>query len=502
MRKRTLVIAVISIAAIALLAVIIIPRLLNPKPLSSQVDWPTQGWRTSTPEEGGLDSTRLAEGLQAIDQQNTQIDSLLVIRNGAVLLDASFYPYSGVYLHDLASVTKSFMTTLIGIAVDQGKLSLDQPVLSFFPDRNIANRDARKESMTVQNLVSMRNGFESGCLAGDPPTIQAMMDKTDWVQAALDRKMVADPGTQNCYDSPGMHLLSAILQKATGMTALEFAKQNLFTPLGIQDVYWASDPQGVTRGWGDLHLKPADAAKLGFLWLNNGVWDGKQVISAKWVKDSVKYHSDFGNGDGYGYGWWLWKSGYGAEGRGGQAVKVEPSMNVIVVTTGGGFDYDTEIDQHLVGAVVDLETPLPANPEGVAKLAAAVDELAQPDVPQPVIALPDAAKAISGKTYVFEPNAANLESMSLELNDSSEAVIHLKYFGSDQVLTSPVGLDGIFRPAAQGELYRGHWADAQTFILEIYDVGTQTIQLHFEDDKVTIQLPVMGVSFEGKIQSP
>ena len=101
-----------------------------------------------------------------------------------------------------------------------------------------------------------------------------------------------------------MHLLSAILQEATGMTALDFARQNLFEPLGIHEVIWEADPQGYTHGWGDLHLKPRDAAKIGYLWLNNGVWEGKQIVSAAWVEDSVKAHSD-GGADDYGYGWWV-----------------------------------------------------------------------------------------------------------------------------------------------------------------------------------------------------
>jgi CubicO group peptidase (beta-lactamase class C family) len=500
MRTRWILIGLICTAILVVLAVLFIPRLLEPKQVATQVDWPTQSWHTSTPEEGGLDSAKLAEGLQAIQQQNTQIDSLMVIRNGAVLLDADFYPYDSQYLHDLASVTKSFMTTLIGIAVDQGKLKLDQPVLSFFPERTIANRDDRKERMTVRHLASMTNGFESGCMEGDGATLSAMRSKPDWVQAALDRKMVLEPGTQFCYDSPGMHLLSAILQKATGMTALEFARLNLFKPLGIRDVYWKSDPQGITRGWGDLHLKPADAAKLGYLWMNNGVWDGKQVVSAAWVKDSVKYHNNFGGGDGYGYGWWLWESGYGASGRGGQSIKVEPALNAIVVTSGGGFDYDTEVDQHLVAAVVDLENPLPANPAGVDSLTATLTELAQPDAPQLVATLPEIAKSISGKTYVFGPNAADIETLMFEFNDSSEAILHIKNTGND-VLSSPVGLDGFYRPTLEGELRRGYWADPQTFILEVSDVGEYTVRFHFEGDLVTIKSPELGISFEGKAKS-
>ena len=116
----------------------------------------------------------------------------------------------------------------------------------------------------------MMNGFKSGCLAGDEPTLNAMRSHPDWVQAALDREMVQEPGASFCYDSPGMHLLSAILQKATGMTAVDFARQNLFEPLGIREVFWESDPQGYTHGWGDLYLTPRDAAKIGYLWLNTG----------------------------------------------------------------------------------------------------------------------------------------------------------------------------------------------------------------------------------------
>lgn len=501
MRTRTILIALISVAILAILAFIFIPRLLAPQQSATPDYWPTQGWRTSTPEEQGLDSAKLADGLQAIQQQGTQIDSLLVIRNGELLLDANFYPFDGAALHDLASVTKSFMTTLIGIASDQGLLQLDQPVLSFFPERTIANRDESKERMTVRHLAEMRNGFQSGCLEGDRETIAEMMANPDWVQAALDRKMAAEPGTRSCYDSPGMHLLSAILQKASGMTALEFARQNLFEPLGIQEMYWASDPQGTTRGWGDLHLKPGDAAKLGYLWLSDGVWDGKQIVSAAWVKDAVQPHSDYGGGYGYGYGWWLWDSGYGASGRGGQSVKVEPGLNVIVVTTGGGFDYDSEVDQHLVASVVDLNKALPANPAGAASLAAVLKDLAQPSAPQAVAPLPDIAKEISGKTYVFEPNPANLETIIVEFNDSAEAMLHIKYFGSE-VLSSPVGLDGLYRPSAEGDLRCGTWADPQTFELEIIDVGEQKLRLYFEGDRVTLESPEEGLSFSGQIESP
>jgi len=498
MRARTIVIGLLAVAILAILAIVLIPRWLKPEQAATQLYWPTQDWRTSTPEEQGFDSAKLAEGLQAIQKQHISIDSLLVIRSGYVLLDAYFYPYDDTIPHDLASVTKSVMTTLIGIAADQGKLQLDQPMVSFFPGRTIANLDARKEHITVRHLAGMMNGFESGCLAGDEPTLDAMRATPDWVQSALDRKVVREPGTGFCYDSPGMHLLSAILQESTGMTALEFARQNLFEPLGIREVIWESDPQGYTHGWGDLHLKPRDAAKLGYLWLNNGVWEGKQIVSAAWVQDSVKAQSKTGQDD-YGYGWWVSPDAYYAMGRGGQNIKVMSSLNAVVVTTGGGFDYD-QVAPFLKAALIDPGQPLPSNPEGVAHLDAVLTALVQAPDPYPLGPLPDTAKTISGKTYVFGANSADVETLSLEFNDTAEATLYMKRQGNDEIW--PIGLDGKYRLSSDGLGLRGYWADPQTFIIEIFQVGLSTLRLHFEDDRVEFSSPELGLRFEGQIENP
>ncbi len=457
MRARTIVIGILAVAILAVLAIVFIPRLLKPAQVVTQRYWPTQDWQTSTPEEQGLDSAKLAEGLQAIQKQNTKIDSLLVIRNGSVLLDAYFNnPYDGTFPHDLASVTKSVMTTLIGIAADQGKIQLDKPMVSYFPDRTIANLDARKERVTVRHLAGMVNGFESGCMADDEGTLATMRSSSDWVQSALDRKMVQEPGTSFCYDSPGMHLLSAILQKATGMTALEFARQNLFEPLGIREVIWQADPQGYAHGWGDLHLKPRDAAKLGYLWLSKGAWEGRQIVSTAWVENAVKPHSKTG-GDDYGYGWWVSEDSYYAVGRGGQNIKVAPALNAIVVTTGSGFDYD-EISPYLIAAVVDPTKPLPANPAGLAQLDAELTALAQPAPSLPVAPQPDTARMVSGKVYVFEPNPAEVETLSLEFDNSFRAILHIRLQGRGKTVEWPIGLDGKYRLSTDGQALRGSWA--------------------------------------------
>ncbi len=490
MTSRRILILLIAVAILALLITFLIPNLFGAEPAT----YPGQFWRANTPEEQGLDSGKLADGLLAMQAQGTKIDGLLVIRRGALILEAYFYPFQAGHLHDLASVTKSFTTTLVGIAIDQGKLKLDDKLLSFFPDRQIANRDARKEAITIEHLVSMRNGFESGCLEGDPPTLAKMSAAPDWVQWALDRPMVAEPGTQNCYDSPGMHLLSAILQQVTGQTEAEFARQNLFEPLGISEFYWAADPQGITRGWGELHLKPADMARLGYLWLQGGQWEGRQVVSEQWVKDSVAYHSDFGNGDGYGYGWWLWEGGYQASGRGGQAIKVVPGMEVVVATTAGWIDYDAEVDPYLVGAVVDLEHPLPPDPQGNARLAETLTELSRPAQDQARLAgidPPPAAAAVSGKSYTCPPNPALAESLGFDFGELG--ALRMKFTGDPQEVSWALSIS--YQPSSAGDVRRGAWVDAQTYVMEVYDIDRFHVRFTFSEGQVAVAIPEYGMNF-------
>jgi len=508
MRSRTVVVGLLALAILAVLAIVLGPRMLQSRQAEAPAPayWPTNGWRTSTPEEQGFDSARLAEGLQELRDGNVPINSLLIIRNGHVILDAYLDPYDGSFPHKLASVTKSVTTTLVGIAIDRGELSLDQPMVSFFPDRTIANLDSRKNAITVKHLAEMLNGMESGCLAGDEPTLDAMRSAPDWVQAALDRKMAEDPGTTFCYDSPGMHLLSAILQEATGMTGLEFARQNLFEPLGIHELLWVPDPQGYTRGWGDLYLYPQDAAKIGYLWLNRGRWEDKQIVSAGWVADSVRAHSNAG-GDDYGYGIWVARSkapddSYFAVGRGGQYVRVYPSYNAIVVVTAQGLDDYDALDPLLGSSFISPDAPLPPNPEAVAHLNAMLPSLAQAPHPWPTSPLPDTAKSISGEQFTFGPNAADVESLRLECINTSECMLRIKPTQEGE-LVWPVGLDGKYRLSSEGQATRGYWADPQTFVIETFqDQGLVTYSLSFDNSRVRVSSPELGIAFEGQIESP
>lgn len=468
----------------------------------------------STPEAQGIDSAKLAEGLLSLREQGTHIHSLLMIRNGAVVVDATFYPYDGTTVHDLASETKSVMTTLIGIAADQGKLSLDDPVLSFFPECTVADRDARKERMTVRHLASMTSGFDCTRAANEPLT-QEMLAAPDAVQFALDRRMASEPGTRFAYCNLGSHLLSAILQQATGMTALEFTRQHLFGPLGIDDVLWPTDPQGVNRGWGDLHLYPRDMAKIGLLWLNQGRWEDRQIVSRAWVEASVGHQIDSDSDDGYGYGWWLTAGAspgeYRADGRSGQLTIVLPTLNLVVQTTGGGLEGD-DLSAPLLPTLVDMEEPLPANPAGVARLGAAVEAVAQPPAPQPVAPLPDTAREVSGRTVALEPNPLTLATMHLDFDGSAEGVWRITLAGRQAPLTGAVGLDGVYRMST-GDYglpvgVRGTWADAQTFVFEYDEIASldaYTFRLRFEGGRVAVGVTTReggAFSMTGRLQSP
>lgn len=501
--------AIILLAILGVLAGFLIPPLIKPStmdyaPIGAAADasiveyWPTEAWRTSTPEEQGFDSAKLAEGLQKLHDNHIAIDSLLIIRDGYVILDAYFYPYEASYPHDLASATKSITTTLVAIAAGQGKINLDQPMVSYFPDRVIANLDERKQSITVRNLAGMVNGMKSGCINGDEDTLDAMRSQADWIQAALDRKMSDPPGKVFCYDSPGMHILSAILQETTGMTELEFARENLFEPLGIQDVYWESDPQGYTHGWGDLHLRPKDAAKIGYLFLQNGVWEGRQIVPVEWAAEAVKEHIKTGRADNYGYGWWVSDNSYFALGRNGQHIKVYPALNAIVVTTGGNLEYSV-IDRLLETAFVDPDRPLPANPSGMADLEAMLTAIQEGEAAPAAISLPDTAGEVSGKVYACETNPANVNTLRFEFNGLDVANMYLGQSGQDFLWT--IGLDGKYRIAPEG-LTRGYWKDPQTFIIELFDIGQLTREFRFDGERMEVIIPEINLTLKCQVQNP
>jgi CubicO group peptidase (beta-lactamase class C family) len=296
--------------------------------------WPTDGWRTSSPEAQGMDGEELAQVLESVREQGMNLHSLLIIRNGFLVSESYFQNYDQERKHELYSITKSFVATLVGIAVDQGTISgVDQKVTGFFPDETFENNDERKAAMTLENVLTMTTGldWEEGDMA-----YARLYQSRDWVKHMLDMPIIDLPGSRFNYCSGCSHLLSAIIQRQAGMSTQEFAERRLFKPLGIEDYSWSSDANGIAVGGWGLQLTPRDMAKLGYLYLHDGNWDGQQIVSTAWVEEATSQHIETEDeGYGYGYQWWTYSplEAYAAIGMGGQTIIVVPDLDLIVVTT-------------------------------------------------------------------------------------------------------------------------------------------------------------------------
>jgi CubicO group peptidase (beta-lactamase class C family) len=308
--------------------------------------WPTKEWQTSSPEEQGMDSKELAKvvdfGASRVLSStgatpSSRLDSLLVVRHGKIVAEAYYAPYAAGILHQVNSVTKAVISTLTAIASKDGLLdSPSHRVLDFFDRGRIANIDPRKEAMTVQNLLDMTSGLawmELGLEGTPSSSVTEMRRNPDWVKFILDRPMRSAPGDEFNYNSGNQHLLSAILAKLTGMSTLEYAKAKLFGPLGINDLYWWHDPQGITIGGFGLFLQPRDMAKIGYLYLRNGMWEGKQLLPLAWIDKANHATIDMHLEPGLCYSNCFWalpeKHVYTADGYRGQLIMVFPDLDVV-----------------------------------------------------------------------------------------------------------------------------------------------------------------------------
>jgi CubicO group peptidase (beta-lactamase class C family) len=439
--------------------------------------WPTAGWQTSTPEEQGMASSALAE---LVDFGAAHaMDSLLVIRHGRIVVEAHYAPFRPGFKHVVNSVTKAVVGSLTGIAIKDGTLArLDQPVLEFFPERTVANVDADKKAMTLESLLDMTSGlaWQEPLSNAVPETMLQMERSGDWVGFILDRPMAQAPGVGFNYDSGNSHLLSAILSKKTGSSTLDYARHKLFAPLGITDVSWRQDPQGIQIGGYGLFMQPRDMAKIGYLYLHDGEWAGQRLLPPAWT-DKV-YHAAVDMGFGaapafrYANGWWTIpdKRAYMAVGFLRQLIIVLPDVDVVAVATGRRHYPFVPLIDGIVGAVTSQQQPLPADTGGSARLAERVKDAAT-EKPSAVGPTPDMAKAISGRTYRFAANGLRLKSLRLDLSAAGpryEVALDGSGPGAPtQHLTGPLGLDGYFRVGEQDAnpllAVKGNWLSESNF---------------------------------------
>jgi len=309
---------------------------------------PAWEWPVSTPEEQGLDSKKLAELEELIRKGELcpRLHALLIVRHGYLVVEDYFSDWKRDGLHTLQSVSKSFTSALVGIAIARGEFKgVDEKILDFFPDmKGIANMDERKASIRLKDLLTMRSGTDYHEQGANSPHEQLNRLLKGWDKFYLDRPMLKPPGTEFLYDSGGVTLLSAMLKKRSGMHAHEYADRFLFKPLGIEKKFWFRNLEGQTAAGGGLALAARDTARFGLLYLKNGRWGDEQVVPEDWVRESFRKHVDLAAKDqppfGYGYLWWIFapdprgKTGqdiYAARGRFGQFIFIVPEYDMVVV---------------------------------------------------------------------------------------------------------------------------------------------------------------------------
>jgi CubicO group peptidase (beta-lactamase class C family) len=369
------------LALLAPLALLAGPSALGLLPAEAVAQPTAKSWPSSKPEAVGLDPKVLAAfDADIAGGKYGYVDSLLVIRHGKLAYERRYeHDYDKIYeseaktpnalnahdpsgpynyfnpwwhpyyrrgeLHTMQSVTKTVTSIVVGIASGRGEFpSLDTPVLSFFDAAKVANVDDRKRRLTLRHVLTMTTGLDwnEDLPYADPNNAASVMEASfDWIQFTIDRPMVQEPGKVFQYSSGATQLLSYIFRSATGRDIEEYAAKNLFSPLGIERFFWKRSPTGLVDTEGGLYLAPRDLAKVAYLYLHDGVWEGKAIVPADWVKASIVPSIAVGDtGMKYGYKWWLYP--YGKEGRlafagsgfGGQRPIVVPEYDLILVYTG------------------------------------------------------------------------------------------------------------------------------------------------------------------------
>ena len=323
----------------------------HPKPIKD-------GLNTANLDKTGLDRNLLHEMMQKIiDGKYPNVHSILIIKDGKLVFEEYFYEHNINKLHELRSATKSFISALTGIAIDKGFIkSKNETVLSYFPEYTIENNSDSKEKITIENLLTNQSGLD--CDVSNPNSVgneTTMNNTNDWIKFTLNLPIIDSAGGKGMYCSGNPITLGRIIEKVTKQTLPEFAKQNLFHPLGIKNFVWNFKPdKSSVETFCQVYLTSRDMAKFGLLYLNNGIWNNNQVISKNWVEQSLKKHSVV-QGVNYGYLWWnkyLDADGvryysYGAQGNGGQKIYIWKEQNMVTVITGGNYNSQSPSDELL-----------------------------------------------------------------------------------------------------------------------------------------------------------
>ena len=355
----------------------VIAELLRPRPEELEVvkytPLPGDDWKISTPAEQGLDPMLVAEAY--LDASGLQtLYGLLVIKNGHLIAEGYFNEGGVEQLSGRQSATKSFVSALVGVALDQGCLSgVDQRMMEFFPEHSGQIEDPRKEQITVRHLLQMRAGYPDEDHGRQYLDSLFFADNWHWTPHLVGFPLLNDPGTEFAYSSLSSHLLAIIVARTCNTDLHSLAQESLFTPIGAEVGDWTRDADNYNWGWGEIYVTGRDMAKFGLLYLNSGEFAGNQVLSSEWVNESLTNYSEdikrFGNTTsrsgryfrnlGYGYQWWSATAGEHrfdyAAGHGGNLIVLLHDLDVIIVTTADPlYELPSEEGAPFEGPIIDM----------------------------------------------------------------------------------------------------------------------------------------------------
>jgi len=389
----------------------------------------------SSPEKQGISSADILDFVETADKQIDTMNSFMLVRHGNVVAEGWWGPYDSTTPHILYSLSKSFTSTAVGLAISEGKMSLDDQVLKFFPEDAPAEPSANLKAMRVRDLLRMATGHQSEA------AIRA--DGAPWTKTFLAHPVPFKPGTHFLYNSPATYMLSAIVQKVTGMTVLDYLKPRLFEPLGIDTPTWVASPQGISAGAYGLSVRTEDIARFGQLYLQKGNWKGKQLIPSAWVEEATARQTSNGsspNSDwdqGYGYQFWRSRHNtYRGDGAFGQYCMVIPELDAVVAITSGVRDMQSVMNLVWTKLLPAMKSDhLPEDRAARQKLEARLNGL--------VVKLPlgqpssSMGAKISGKWFEFPKNERGIQAISFDFSSSMPVLLARTTTGLSK---TPIGM--------------------------------------------------------------
>jgi CubicO group peptidase (beta-lactamase class C family) len=456
----------------------------------------------STPEAQGLSSESVLALVNALDAGVHEIHSLVLLRHGQIVAEGFWAPYSADDIQVLYSGSKSFNATAIGFLVQEGALSVDDLVLSKFPDLAPAQPDPNMAAMRIVDLLTMSTGH-----AADTIDRLRAAPNNEWTRAFLATAVENPPGSPFIYNSGAAYMLSAIVQRVSGMTVEEYLTPRLFVPLGIQKHLWGLSPEGVNLGDGGLAVRTEDFAKLGQLYLQNGSWNGQPVLAPEWVTAATSREVSTGNNDGnwsFGYGYQFWRSrvGYRADGSLGQYSFVLPEQDmVLAITSGTDNSSGTNNLMNIVFSTLPA-VQAEALPENPGSQQALLDRLSSLSLALPTgTASSPMASQVSGD-YVAAANSQGITALSFDFAAATPLVTitdadgpHVIPVGAGQWARGRTGfkkrINELFDTADQGIAAQGAWSADDTFSARL--VFTETpytaiTNFKFEGNRVLLDV--------------